>query len=664
MAKTPEFFTLLRKRFEQAQQHESAFREKMLDDLRFFEGEGQWEDDIRRAREVDGRPCLTINRLPAHVHQVTNDIRQNRVAPRVSPVDDEGDIETADVYMGLIRHVDRRSNGSAVRSYAAIYAVIGGRGFYRINTEYSGPDPWDQEIVLKRIKNPASVYFDPSAQEPDYSDAQWCIVSDYMAREEYRRRWPKSKLADALGIGGGIGDAEPTWVSEDGVRVVEYFYFDYQEKELLLLDDGTSGYADELGEAPAQRIVRRRPEQVPTLNWCKSNGSEDLESTVWPGKWIPIIPILGEELDIDGRTELKGMVRNAKDPQRMYNYWATAETEAIALAPRAPFVGAEGQFEGHEEEWRLANKRSYPYLQYKPTTIAGQIAPPPQRQVLEPPVMAITRARAQAADDLKATTGIFDASLGARSNETSGVAIQRRQVEGDTANYHFIDAVNTAVLHETRILVDLAPKIYDRPGRVARIIGEDGAEKQVTLNAPFREPSGIERIYDLSAGHYDVAASVGPSYTTKRQEAADSMLEFIRVYPNAAPIIGHLIAKNMDWPGAQEIADLLKRALPPELQDEEEQPIPPQAKAKLAQLSQLVEQLTQALNQAQDKLDSKTLELESRERIEAGKQQLELIKTLATIDAQAATAMLQAEVAAIDKRLGLLREDEPVEEAA
>lgn len=380
-----------------------------------------------------------------------------------------------------------------------------------------------------------------------------------------------------------------------------------------------------------------------------------LERSIWPGKYIPIIPVYGDELNINGKKILEGVIRHAKDPQRMYNYWASAETEAIALAPRAPFIGPKGSFDGFQNQWKSANQKNIPFLEYNPQNHAGQALPPPTRNAYEPPVAAITNARMQSNEDLKATTGIYDASLGARSNENSGIAIQRRNQQAQTNNFHFIDNLSRSLRHLGRILVDLIPHIYDT-ARTVRILGEDGQAKMVVINSVF-EKDGEKKVIDLGHGKYDVTVSTGPSYATKRQEAADTILEFIRVYPNAAPIIGDLLAKNFDWPGADEIAERLKKSLPQEFQEQAEgQKIPPQIQAQLQQMTQMNEQLTQALNQAQDKLEKDTLKYqdsqrdrESKERIEQAKIEASLHKLLAEMDADDARFLLKEELAQINQ---------------
>lgn len=631
-----------RRRFDLCAEAESELRLKLLEDLEFYSGEGQWEDNIKAARLQDKRPCLTINRLPQSVHQVTNQIRKDKPAAKISPVDDQGDIKTAEILQGLIRHIEQQSNAPAVRSYASFYSVVCGRGYYRIVTEYSDPMSFDQEIYIRRIKNPLTVYMDPSAQEPDYSDARYCFIIEDLTDEEFKAQYPGKELASAESFS-STGDSNPIWRYRGGVRVAEYFCRKERDVEIAMLPDGSARPLAEIPEGVP--ILATRTARVPYVYWKKIDGAQILESREWPGRYIPVVAVLGEEFDIDGSTELAGMVRNAKDPQRMLNYWESAKTETIALAPRVPFIVAEGQLENHEKEWAQANTRNYAYLQYKPKSVGQELVPPPQRQVYEPPVQAITVAQAQTVDHLKATTGIYDASLGNRSNETTGVAIRQRQVQGDTANYHYIDNLATAVTHETRILIDLIPKIYDRPGRVARIIGEDGSAQTVPLNVPFND-QGIQRIYDLQTGRYDVAVNIGPSYATKRQESADSMLGFAQAAPELVPRYADLFVQAQDWPGAQEIAD---RVRPPDIPPPGEQQIPPQAQQKIQQLTQQNEQLTMAVTEMSKMIEAKQLEWSTRQQMQTEKlasdQQIAAEKNRTTLVTKAAELQTQEGVA-------------------
>lgn len=663
---TPEeddFLSIARDRFQQSAEAENSLRSLALDDLRFYSGE-QWPDNVKRGRELDKRPCLTLNRMPQFVHQVTNEIRQNKPAPNVSPVDDTGDKETAEIFQGLIRHIERQSKADTARSYAAFYAVVAGRGYYRIVTEYADPKGFDQEIYIKRIKNPATVYFDPACQEPDYSDARYAFIVEDLTRDEFKQQFPNAKDYSAEDFR-SLGDGQQLWrMSEDTIRIAEYFTRTIEPVPIAMLQDGS--VLPLANVPPGASVVAQRTSEMPVVKWSKIDGCQILQKqSKWPGQWIPIIVVLGEEYDIDGKTQLSGMVRNAKDPQRMLNYWESAKTELIALAPRTPYMVAEGQVENHETEWAQANIRNYPYLQYKPRAVGNELVPPPQRQVYEPPIQAITIAEAGAVESLKAATGIYDASLGNRSNETSGIAIRQRQSEGDVANFHYVDNLTTAITHEGRILVDLIPKIYDRPGRVVRILGEDGSEKSVPVNAPFQrqqgngppilnpgqfDPRELTKLYDLGAGRYDVAVNVGPSYATKRQQSADSMLQFAQIAPQMVPMYADLLVKAMDWPGADAIADRIR---PPGIPQEGEPPIPPQALAQLQQLQQQNQQLVQALEEQQKIIDTNKIQMDSAERMQlrdiAAKRDLAELKTMADTGQQ--TQKVRADIAQTESRV-------------
>lgn len=646
-----------RERFKLASDAEESIRREALEDLRFRAGE-QWPENIKIDRQNTGRPCLTINRIPQFLRQVTNEIRQNRPSIQVNPVDDQADPETAEILQGIMRHIEVSSDADVAYDTAAEHAATFGFGYLRVITDYVDERSFDQEIRIERIRNPFSIYFDPECQKPDYSDARWAFVVQDVDREEYRALYPDSELSGLADMT-TVGDQAPGWINGKSVRIAEYWHIDHEEQELALLPDGSVMPADMVPEGVP--VLRTRTVQVPKVYWCKVNGLEVLEKQEWPGRWIPIVPVLGDEVIVNGERQLYGLVRFARDPQRMYNYWATAETEMIALAPKAPFIGAAGQFEGFERQWQSANVRNLPYLEYKPVSHAGVPMGPPQRQVYEPPIQAISHARMQANDDLKATTGIYDASLGARSNEQSGRAILARQREGDVANFHYADNLARSIKHLGKILLDLIPRIYDAP-RVMRIIGAEEVERVVQINAPTRD-KGVERIYDLSIGEYDVTVSVGPSFSTKRQEAVDSMLQLSQAYPPLMQVAGDLLVKNMDWPGASEIAERLKKLLPPNLQEEqEEQQVPPAVQAQMSQMAQQNEQLSQALNQATDDLRTKRLEIESRERIEAMKAQTELVKIEAQLSSRENIELLKQEIAALKSTIAAVAAEQQPEQ--
>jgi hypothetical protein len=655
-----EILRIARQRFDIAAEAESEIRTEALDDLKFSAGD-QWPEEIKRQRQIESRPCLTINRMPQAIHQITNDQRQNRPAIQVSPVDDKADVETAKILQGMTRHIEYSSDADTAYDTAFDSSVRGGLGYFRIITDFCDPMSFDQDIRIKRIRNRFSVYLDPSYKNPDGSDANYGFVFEDLTEDEYKAQYPDKELP-SLDDWASIGDQQNSWMDKGTVRVAEYFFKDFKQVTIVLLNTKEvvekSKLPSELPEGV--EIVAERKTLVPTVRWYKMNGIDVLEKTDWPGRWIPIIPVIGEELDIDGKRILKGIVRDAKDPQRMYNYMASNEAEAIALAPKAPWIGYEGQFEGHEDKWRTANTKNHPYLEVKGKMLGGNPAPLPQRNTAEPAVQAITQSRMMASDDLKATTGLYDAALGNQSNEKSGIAIQRRSNQSQVSNFHFIDNLHKSIRHAGRIIIDLIPHIYDTE-RAVRILGEDGTEEVVYVNKLFNH-NGKDVTYDLSAGTYDVTIDSGPSFETKRQEAVQAMLDFTRAMPQQASVISDLLVRNMDWSGADEIADRLKKMLPPGIADDQKdggQPLPQQVTAQMQQMQQMIDQLTQHLNEKTHQIETRSLELESKERIAMAGLQVEAEIALAKIGSSDSQALLKHQVAELSQRLEFLHQNIP-----
>lgn len=652
-------------RFKMAEEADSEIRKEGLEDLKFRAGE-QWPSIVTQDRNQDDRPCLTINRIPQFIRQITNDQRQNRPSIKVFPVDENGDIATARIFQGLIKHIEYNSNAEIAYDTAFEGAAIKGFGYFRIITNYIDAMSFDQEILIKRIRNSFSVYMDPNSKEPDGSDANWAFVFEDVPKDDFIAEYGESKLS-SMEDWKAIGDQTPGWATNSTVRVAEYFYKDFKSVDIVLLSNGQSVEKSELDNMqfpPEITIVKERKSQMPVIKWCKINGIEILSETEWLGKWIPIVPVIGDELDVDGKIILEGVVRHAKDSQRMYNYMASAEAETIALSPKAPFIVGEGQIPPqYEAQWKSANKKNHAYLTYKPTTVGGVQVGAPQRNVYEAPVQAITNARMQASEDMKATTGIYDSALGSRGNETSGVAIARRNNQSQTSNFHFIDNLTRSMRHAGRILVDLIPKVYDT-ARAARIIDEEGQQEIVRLNEIF-DHKGEQKQYNLSAGKYDVIVETGPTFATRRQEAAQSMMEISSRNPKIMDIAGDLMVKNMDWPGAQEISDRLKKMLPPGLLDDpkQKQELPPEVKNQMGQMDNMIHQLTEKLKEATEKIQNKTIELESRERIEFAKMEIDLKKEVLKYSHEDALLGLQRELAEIDQRQSLLRMDQPFQYA-
>jgi len=607
-----------REAFELAAEVEAENRREALDDLRFARLGEQWPEQVRRERELDGRPTLTINRLPAFIRQVVNDARQNKPAIAVHPVDSGSDPETAEVFNGLIRHIEQSSDAEVAYDTALDFAVTSGVGYFRINTRYATDDGFDQDIVVERVGNPFSVYGDPDSTAADSSDWNTAFVVDTMPKAAFEARWKGADAVDwsADSYAGLTGP----WLEGDRVMVAEYWRREAVRKTILALSDGQvveegvykaqKAMFDALGVQPVGQ-----PRSVASHKVTQRilTGAEVLETVDWAGKFIPIVPVYGEELHVDGRRRLRSLVRDAKDPQRMFNYWRTTSTELVALAPKAPFIGRKGAFETDSAKWASANTQSHAYIEYDGPE-------PPQRQPFAGVPAGALQEAMNASDDMKAIMGLYDASLGARSNETSGRAIMARQREGDVSTFHYIDNLSRAIRHAGRIMLDLIPKVYATP-RVVRVLGPDGKAASVAVNQPAQAAAegrvkNIARIYDLAAGKYDLTVRSGPSFTSRREEAATQMIELIRAYPAAAPVIGDLLARNLDWPGADEIAGRLQALIPPQAKGGS--PEAEQAKAQMGQLAQAlsaakaqIESLKQDRAHEQRKLEIDAFEAET-----------------------------------------------------
>lgn len=945
----------MRKRMEQAISAESENRKAALDDKMFVAG-NQWPVEVMAQRNLDKRPCLTINKLPTFIHQVVNAQRENRPSINVSPVGDRSDPEVAKMYRGVIRFIERDCFADIAYDTAFDDAVTMGWGYFRILTEWEAPDSLNLVAVIRRIRNAFTVYMDPQAQDPTGADAKWCFVSELIPREEFRQKWP-----DATEIpyaDGGIGEKYQSWVTKDEIRIVEYFEIVYEKRTLVRLSNGHVGWKDELDDITKAYIKKgriyideTRESRVPTVKWYKATAVDILMQRDWIGTSIPIIRVIGNEIDIEGKSKLSGLVRFAKDPQRMYNYWRdlsldtpiptpdgwkemrdihagsevfgpdgtvckvlgespvyedkdcyrvtfddgssivtsaehtwtveergkrmgttfqwttkdistvemvpgkhfiwltkplalpeaelpippyvlgmwlgdgttaapiihfhegdvdeisdylidfgcklgpvktaggkarhrairdmrhtlvktgllgskhipkaylrasekqrwellqglmdsdgsvsqqcyacdftttipalaegfaellrslgikaksvkrartvnyrggvracapvwqfhftahddepvfrlkrkqellpleseshprrtkrygitsvervdsvqtkcimvdnpshlflageamipthnTAETELIALQPKAPWVLEEGQVEGHEDEWKGANTRNQPYLSYKGTSIGGTPAPPPQRQPMAGIPTGVVQAAQGAAQDMMTTTGIrFDASLGERMVDESGKAIRELRRSGDIGAFHYIDNLGRALRRCGEILVEIIPKIYNQ-SRIITILREDDTEEQVRVeptlmkgSAEERRPDGkIRKLFNPAYGKYGVTVTIGPSYATKRIEASESMMSFMKALPSTAALVVDLFAKNQDWPGAEEIAARLAKTIPPNLMQPDMKDVPPQVQAIIAAQEQSIKQLTMELKTAMAALQDK-----------------------------------------------------------
>ena len=633
-----DMLSTMRSRFTMAISAYGESREDELDDLRFMAGspdnQWQWPADVLATRgsvqgqTINARPCLTINKLPQHVRQVTNQQRQNRPSGKVIPADDNADVAVAEVFDGIIRHIEYMSDADVAYDTACDNQVTYGEGYIRLLTEYAREDSFDQDLRIGRVRNSFSVYMDPTIQDPCGSDAQWCFITEDLLKAEYERMFPDAQPISSI-MATGIGDQSMSqWISENTVRIAEYFYLDHQKATLNLYPGNVTAFKgspqDAQLKAMFEKPVRTRVVDRRKVMWVKTNGYEVLDEREWLGKYIPVVRVVGNEFEVDGRLFVSGLVRNAKDAQRMYNYWTSQEAEMLALAPKAPFVAYGGQFEGYEMQWKTANTTNWPYLEVNPdvTDGAGNVLPLPQRS--QPPMAqtGLIQAKMGAAEDIKSTTGQYNASLGQQGNERSGKAILARVQEGDTGTYHYVDNLGRAIRHITRQLVDLIPKVYDTE-RIARIIGVDGEVGMAKLNPQQPEPvkeirdqTGIviEKIYNPTVGVYDVVITTGPSYLTKRQEAVEAMANILQTSPQLWQVAGDLFIKNMDWPGAQEMAARFKKIIDPKvLAEDDKSPELQAAEQQVEAVSQQLEEAMGLLNNVQSSMDAQELRIKAYE---------------------------------------------------
>ena len=583
-------------------------RQEALEDLKFVNGD-QWPVELQNSRNLESRPILTINKLDGYCRQVTNQQRQQRPRIKVHGTNSQAQEKTAEVIEGMTRHIEVNSNADNAYDTAFDHAVRMGWGFWRVTTNYVSEDSFDQEIYIDAIDNPFTVYFDPNSERVDGSDAERCLITTMMSKEKFRKLYPDCDDGTSF-TQRGTGDSQSEWITKEDIRIAEYFYVVRESATLYQLSDGTSKFADGSDffkrlELAKLEVVDKRPSYKRTIKWKKLTAVEVIEERDWPGTYIPVVPVYGRHVVIGDKKKKFGMVRHAKDAQRMYNFWQTTITESVALAPKAKWIMAEGQDEGHENEWAGANVKSYPLLRYKQTDIDGNQAPPPQRLQPEPPPTGVMAAAQSINQDISTLMGIYDPSQQLPGN-ISGKALNGQQQQVDLTNFDFYDNLTKSIQQTGKIILDLIPHIYDSQ-RVMRIIGPDGKPDLVGINEPKQDEQGVWTVmHDMSVGKYDVVMDTGPGYNSKRQEAVESMVDMLKVDPALMQQAGDLIFRNMDFPGADIIADRLAAANPL-AQIDEKSPIPPQvqmqlknAQAQLQKMSQEMQQMQMVIKQRQD----------------------------------------------------------------
>jgi hypothetical protein len=537
-------------------------------DLEFGRLGKQWDASVEEQRRRESRPCLTFNKMPAFIRQVVNDARQNKPGIKVHPQDSGADRRVAQIYDGLIRNIEAASDADVAYDTAIEHAVGQGFGFWRINTRYTCDDAFDQDIVIERVSNPFTVYGDPRSTAADSSDWNSAFVITTMSKEAFERDYPD---AEKTNWEFDFADC-PEWLDGEDVVLAEYWTREKVSREIVALSDGSVVGLEELAAQPeafAGLDIVGRPRAVEHYKVTQRlmTGAEVLKSVDWAGKFIPIVPVYGDEVvDENGRRHFRSLIRDAKSAQQMFNYWRTTTTELVALAPKAPWVGEEKAF-SIDPNWDTANTASHSKL------MVPNGARFPERMPFAGVPGGALQEALNANDDMKAIIGIYDASLGARSNETSGRAIMARQREGDVSTFHFIDNLSRAIHHGGRILLDLIPKVYTTE-RMIRVLGEDLAPPNVAVaptgqavtEVPDAAGRIVAHIFDLAAGKYDLSVVSGQSYTTRRAEASDLMMQMMQAAPQVIPLIADLWVEQQDMPLADKLAERLRLMLPPQAQ--------------------------------------------------------------------------------------------------
>jgi hypothetical protein len=608
--------------------------EQAREDSLFVFGE-QWNYEDKRKRDKEGRVTLTLNKMQQFINRVTGDQRQNVQQITVSPIDGNNlkatipntagtkDYPLSDIYESLIRNIEQQSQSSAHYKTAFQHSVEGGFGWLRVLTDYSRNDQFDLDLKIECIRDRFSVSIDPTATQPDYSDANYCFIHSVISRDEFEKRYPKADIGDIERLG---REEYSYWILEDRVRVSEYFVREAITKTLVLMSDGETHFKEDIESVLDElanmgvTVIRERKVKTYKVMWYKITANSILDKTEWVGSTIPIIPVLGRELNIDGRRFYTGLIADAKDGQRMLNYWQSASTERVGLSPKAPWIGSTKNFEGLDHIWSQANLTNFSYLPYNSTPNGDKPfrLDPPQTPTAE---MALAQ---QMEGGIQSSIGIYNASLGNSGQETSGRAINARQSQSDTGTFLFQDNMNLAIARVGKILIECIPKVYDA-NRVIRIKNQDDSGDFVEINKTIvDQQTGQEVIInDLGVGKFDIVVSTGVSYSTQRQESAEKMLDFTRAVPQSAEVAPDLIARNLDFPNAEALADRLKKLIPsnllsPEEQEELAKEAPPQEPTPQEQLEAQKAQLELELAQAKVELERAKVAKEQQQGGEKG----------------------------------------------
>lgn len=631
--------------FKRCEEWENIFQTRFVDDVKFANADSDnmwmWDDTVSQTRVETDKPCLTINRTRQHNLQIINDAKQNKPGVNIRAVGGEATYDAAQVFEGIVRHIEYQSNAESVYDRATTFQVQGGIGYWRVVTDYVSDDSFDQEIFLRPIKDMLSVYLDPDINQPDGSDARFGFIFEDVPKKVFDAKYPD--FADEGGTAPLGNPATDGWMTKDHVRVAEYYRRD-QKKDRLCSFIVPMPYAE-----AGQQIIVRKSQMTPDqkamyelvedddttvsreiltdeITWYKIAGNKIIDRRRWLGKYVPIVRVIGEETIIEGKMDRKGHTRAMKDPNRMYNYWTSEATAQVAFQTQSPYVATAQAIEGRETEWASANVKTAAVLTYNGVDEDGNPIPKPSRE--QPPQMASAYIQGMqiCENQMMMASGQYQSQFGQNENATSGKAINERQRQGDNATYHFIDNLAVAIRFTGKILIDLIPKVYDTE-RVIRIMAKDGTESLVKVKPDAKDayqeqatlPEGkdktkqaIAAIFNPTVGQYEVESDVGPGYATRRQEAFNAMSQIASQQPDFMQKAGDLYWRSADFPMADELAERYERTIPPAITGKGPSPEVQQAQQQIQQLQDTVAQLQKHLTDKDAEINIRGYEATSK----------------------------------------------------
>lgn len=643
-----------KERFERCESWEAETRRRFVEDLKFANADPdnnwQWDNTILNGRRTQSKPCLTINKTRQHNLQITNDAKQNKPGVNIRPVGDDASYDAAQVFEGIVRHIEYQSNAEQAYDTATMFQVQGGVGYWRVITDYVSDQSFDQEIYISRVKNPEAIYLDPDVSEADGSDARFGFIFEDIPTELFKSQYPEYEDM----VSNPPMNNTDGWLDKDHVRIAEYYRKEQKADKLISfivpppfaaagqqiilrkskMDADIRGVYEGIKEASAQNPNIPAPQErdiiTDEITWYKLAGNKIIDTRPWLGKYIPIIRIVGEETVIDGKLDRKGHTRSMKDAQRMYNYWTSEATTQVALQAKSPWIAPAEAIEGNESFWGAANIDNVAVLPYNSIGEGGNTIPAPQK--MQPPQMASAYIQGMqiCQDQLMMTSGQYQSQFGQNENATSGKAINERQRQGDNATYHFIDNLAVGIRFTGKILIDLIPKIYDTE-RVIRILAKDGTESQIQVKpdapdaykqAPEQQDpnqlkaqktqQSVAAIFNPNVGRYEVESDIGPGYATRRQEAFNAMTQIASQNPEFMKVGGDLLWKSADFPLSDELAERWSRIIPPNIKGDAPPPEVQQMQGQMKQLQDAVAQLHQQLTDKEDDLQVKQYEAETK----------------------------------------------------